>query len=601
MSVKPGVMQTSGRARVAGVARALGRVLLGFGLGVLVVLAALLAFRQTYAERIVPGVLVGSADVGGLTREDARRVLADAYAGFADGRIVLRSGLGAAVIGYRDVGREADIDAMLAAAAAVGRGGSPLDEAIDGVRLALLPVSIAPVIRFDRARLDALLSGFVRRVEVSPVDAHVLAGLTFPITPSVDGARLDLGTAAGRIEAALLDAGTGSEIALRLGSIAVAPGLSDAVARRARAVAERMSVDLVLTDGKVRWTITGASIRSWIRLEWSGTEFGPVIDPVGVSSALKPVAKAVNKPTSEALYLKDRKGRVVGVRASRDGRSLDVAASSRAIIGELGRRAAAGGAGAQLAVVVTPLPPKLATEEATRVAPLMVLQGSWHTHYVVAAHNGFGANITTPARRLNGTVVRPGQVFDFWAALGEVSFRTGYRLGGAIVKGHSVEGKALAGGICAASTTLFNAAVRAGYPILARQPHWYYITRYPLGLDATVSGSQTMRFRNDTATPILIKAFASPGYVRFEIWGVPTGRTVTWTRPLVSNVVRGSDSIQYTTTLKKGVRQRIEWPVDGKYVEISRTVRDAQGHVIRRDTFRSNYHRMVGIMLIGTG
>ena len=170
----------------------------------------------------------------------------------------------------------------------------------------------------------------------------------------------------------------------------------------------------------------------------------------------------------------------------------------------------------------------------------MVKVGSWTTYYQVAAHNGFGANITVPTRRPERHRRRSrAQVFDFWGGLGEVSLRTGYRLGGAIVGGHSVEGKALAGGICAASTTLFNAALRGGFEILTRQPHWYYITRYPLGLDATVSGSQTMRFRNDTAYPILIRGFASPGIVRYEIWSVPNGRTVSLSRPQVTNVVRG--------------------------------------------------------------
>ena len=150
--------------------------------------------------------------------------------------------------------------------------------------------------------------------------------------------------------------------------------------------------------------------------------------------------------------------------------------------------------------------PDLTTSEATRKAPLVERIGSWTTYYQVSPRNGFAANITIPARRLDGVVVRPGETFDFWRALGEVSFRTGYRLGNAIVGGHTAEGRALAGGICAASTTLFNAAARGGLQIVARQPHWYYITRYPLGLDATVSDSQTMRFRNDTKHPVMIKS-----------------------------------------------------------------------------------------------
>ena len=108
-----------------------------------------------------------------------------------------------------------------------------------------------------------------------------------------------------------------------------------------------------------------------------------------------------------------------------------------------------------------------------------------------------------------------------------------------------------------------------------------------------------MRFRNDTAYPILIRGFASPGTVRYEIWSVPNGRTVTWSRPAIWNVVRGYDSVRPTTTLPRGRAERIEWPVDGMDVSITRTVRETNGHVVHVDTFVSHYHRMVGITLVG--
>ena len=69
----------------------------------------------------------------------------------------------------------------------------------------------------------------------------------------------------------------------------------------------------------------------------------------------------------------------------------------------------------------------------------------------------------------------------------------------------------------------------------------------------------------------------------------------------MTNVVRGYDSVRYTSALAPGARKRIEYPVDGKDVVVTRTVRDARGRVINRDTFVSHYHRMVGIMLVGTG
>ena len=69
----------------------------------------------------------------------------------------------------------------------------------------------------------------------------------------------------------------------------------------------------------------------------------------------------------------------------------------------------------------------------------------------------------------------------------------------------------------------------------ARRNHYYYIDRYPLGLDATVfdqrfGRSQTMSWTNDTDYPVLIRGYkirkGSSGYVRFELYSVPTGRTV---------------------------------------------------------------------------
>ena len=80
-----------------------------------------------------------------------------------------------------------------------------------------------------------------------------------------------------------------------------------------------------------------------------------------------------------------------------------------------------------------------------------------------------------------------------------------------------------------------------------------------------------------------------------------SGRTVSFSRPRVTNVVSGSDSEVLAADLPKGTSERIEWPVDGKDVVVTRTVRDAGGRVVHQDTFVSHYHRMIGINRIGIG
>ena len=571
-------------------------------LGVALVAGGLAAYHESLVARIMPGVSVAGASVGGMSPDEARAVLSEQFRGLSEGGITLRSSIGSTTIAFADVGRAADVDAMVADAFARGRGGSWLDETIAGLRLRMEPEAVGLRLLYDHDKTAAAVSAFAKRMALSSIDASIVrTTTTFVVMPSVDGSRLDGLAAVAAIDAAMRDPATRSGARIDASVYRLTPNLTTDTAERARLAASLVTKDLRLTSGKSEWTIRAGRIRMWISFGWTNGEYRPVIDRTAIPTHLKAIGKKVARPVVDAAFLRDKRGRIVGAAADHAGRALDVATTASRIATALEARAVGLPAASAVKLNLVAVLPKRTTAEVAKTAPLMVKVGSWSTFYQVSAHNGFGANISVPARYLNGTVVQPGQLFDFWGGLGEVSFRTGYRLGGAIVGGHSVEGKALAGGICATSTTLFNAALRGGFEIVSRQPHWYYITRYPLGLDATVSGSQSMRFRNDTSFPILIRGFASPGVVRFEIWSVPNGRTVSLSRPQVSNVVRGSDTVVKTTALRKGTSERTEWPVDGKDVVVTRTVRDASGRVIHHDVYVSHYHRMIGINRIGIG
>ena len=160
---------------------------------------------------------------------------------------------------------------------------------------------------------------------------------------------------------------------------------------------------------------------------------------------------------------------------------------------------------------------------------------------------------TSSARARRSTSGRPS---------GRSPARRATRQGGAIINGKTEPQGALAGGICSCSTTLFNAALRGGYEMGARRNHYYYIDRYPLGLDATVfisggGSKQTMSWTNDTDLPGAHPrhqhpARAASGYVTFELYSVPTGRKVVICAPTVKNSRTATDSIQYTSSLRAG-------------------------------------------------
>ena len=108
-----------------------------------------------------------------------------------------------------------------------------------------------------------------------------------------------------------------------------------------------------------------------------------------------------------------------------------------------------------------------------------------------------------------------------------------------------------------------------------------------------------MTFTNDTPYPILIRTYAKPGIVRFTLYSVPTGRTVSLSTPIVKNYIRGFTTVEYTTALKVGQSKQIEYQADGQDTWVTRTVRDKNGKIIHVETFFSHYARMIGIILKG--
>jgi hypothetical protein len=233
-----------------------------------------------------------------------------------------------------------------------------------------------------------------------------------------------------------------------------------------------------------------------------------------------------------------------------------------------------------------------------------VLLGTWTVHFTPSGFNGKGINIRRPAQLINGMVIAPGAQFNFVKAAGPFTLANGYVTGAAIIHGEIQPDGVLGGGLCSAATTVFNAAVRAGLLINRRTNHHFYITRYPIGLDATiwVSGKRApanVVFTNDTGNPITIKAIGAKRYVTFEVWGISDGRTVTWADPVISNIQPAGTNIVYSDDLGAGKQSSYLASSDGFNVVVGRTVTDALGFVIHSDIFKSDYAPETGVIKRG--
>ncbi len=232
---------------------------------------------------------------------------------------------------------------------------------------------------------------------------------------------------------------------------------------------------------------------------------------------------------------------------------------------------------------------------------------SYSVYYFVIVNNHFGGNIEAPATKINGTVVPAGAKFDFWKVVGDLHKLPGEGPGNAIEGGKITVTGAFGGGICTTSTTLFNAAFRAGMIPLARQNHNEFINRYPPGLDATVwivgNTKQTMSFKNDTKYPILIQRTirnaGSRRWITFKIWSVPNGRRATVTNTVIQPGERGVNRIVKDPTKPVGYHFFNNAAVDGAKVWTTVTIYD-HGKVHWSKRYFSNYPAVDGVTVVGT-
>jgi vancomycin resistance protein YoaR len=580
---------------------------IGLGLALLIAAGGVFAYEQAHAGKIGAGVHAGTVDLSGLTRDQAAAKINAAYASLGVGQLSLTLPDGTTNVSFADLGRHPDVNAMIDAALAVGRSGNPISRVADEIRTALHGTTVAPVVTFDQAALTASLTRVATSVARVPVNASVrsiTAG--FVSTSSAAGRSLSVDALARQVMVALGSPSAAAQATIDITSdlTAVAPAFSAAQASQVAGAANAEVAPIVLTHDTDKWTISAATVASWLTVSSAADGSSSVqADAAKVTASLTALAKQINRKAVDASFLVSKRNKVVGVVSGKNGRSLDVAGSVVLVQGLLSQRAAGLASTTALTPAVATTTPNLSTAAATSAAPLMRAISSWTTYYAVGAHNGDSANITVPAMAIDGTIVAPGAEFNFWKTVGVVSLANGYKLGGAIINGHSVEGKTIGGGICSTSTTLFNAALRAGLETGARANHYYYILRYPKGLDATVwedgSAVQNMTFTNDTPYPILIRTYARPGIVRFTLYSVPTGRTVSISKPIVKNYIRGYTVVEHTKALRPGQFLQSEYQADGQDVWVTVTVHDKNGKVISQKTYYSHYARMIGVILRG--
>ncbi len=135
-----------------------------------------------------------------------------------------------------------------------------------------------------------------------------------------------------------------------------------------------------------------------------------------------------------------------------------------------------------------------------------------------ARTSGQKRNALLAARALNGKVVAPGATFSFNQTVRSWTHDQGYVKAPVSFDGELV--RAYGGGVCQTSTTLYNAVLLAGLPVVERHPHVFHPLYVAPGRDAAVAyPGVDLRFKNPYSWPIRIAASTSGDVLQVRLLG----------------------------------------------------------------------------------
>jgi vancomycin resistance protein YoaR len=353
-------------------------------------------------------------------------------------------------------------------------------------------------------------------------------------------------------------------------------------------------------------TLPVGELVKWIRVQSveSGqgrAETQVILDENAVRAWLAPYATLLQRePVNARFYFDDGTRELVLVEPHVSGRELDVEATVERFLEQVHTP------DRSMPFILKEILPVAHSEATTSELGITELVSESTTWFYGSSLERMH-NIARAARNFYGIVIAPGEEFSFNQYLGEVSAEQGYETGLIIFGGRTIEG--VGGGVCQVSTTAFQAAFWAGFPITERWEHGYRVGYYDdgegPGMDATVySPLVDFRFINDTPHHLLIENYYSESNssLTFKFYSTSLGRLVEKSEPAIANVVPAKPDIwEVNDELEPGEIEQVDWAVEGADVSVERNVFNAGGDLIRQDIFVSNYIPWQNIYQYGPG
>ncbi len=489
-----------------------GLVVLGLVALVLVVYAI---SRAASAGQILGTVTADRAQLGGLAPAEAESALAE-----------LESDLGSSPATFRVEGTELQLEplsvgfdinerAMVQAAMLIGRSGNPLGEFAWWISHLFGSTEIPVQARIDPAALEEVLSNWDVEAIGSPpfAGAITIEGTQVLGEPPRSGRQIDRNQAPNIV---LAQSSTSLRSPTDLPVIDQLPTLTIADIEAGVRTGE------LLLAGPITLRNPDRDKEVTFSVEQLAAALEPVVgentiefrfDPEAFSEYLEPLrADLEEEPVNAELVVEGDFAQVI---PGRKGTDLNPETTA-----ENALVAARSAARSGLLPIDESVEPEVTTEELEALN--INHKVSQFTTYHDCCQNRV-TNIGLIAAAIDGVIVPAGATFSVNDHVGERTVEKGYLEDGAIVAGRLE--KEIGGGVSQFATTFYNAVFWGGYEDIAHKPHSFYFSRYPLGIEATISWPlPDVRFRNNTDSAILIRTFASNTSITVVFYSDNDGR-----------------------------------------------------------------------------
>jgi vancomycin resistance protein YoaR len=577
-------------------------------------IAAVAWHQRQHEGRVFSGVFLNGVDIGAKTPEEVFAVAQQQSTSLS--AITLRLKVGEQSYDFKpaEFGTAFDPAATAQIAMQIGRDGDWQTQLRDRAEVYWRGVDIGPFMRMDNGAATRRIARIASEIDRPAIDAKLnidFANGTASESPSQTGLALDQDMSVRLVEAAIR-ARESREIVLPLQSLP--PKLKN-VGSAATDIQRLIGSDLIImvpTWDKTgaaaapieAFRVTKAELASYVSIDTAadGTP-SATFRRESFRTRIEPLARVITSTTENARFVyDDAAGALKAISPSRTGRAIDVDATLQAI-------EAAARSDSNRTVVVSVKTVEPAVPDSAQAQQLGITQLiTQATTFFKGSSAARIQNVKVAAARFHGVVIPPGEVFSFNQFLGNVSAEEGFAEG-LIIVGNRTE-KGVGGGVCQVSTTAFQAALRAGFPILERYPHGYRVSYYERGLGAGYDAAvftpwADLKFRNESKGHLLIETYYDPAKVTltFKFYGTPDGRQVTIGRSQIGAPVPHAADLYEPDPegeLKEGQVKQVEYAIDGATISFGRTV-TRNGDTLINETVTSKYVPWRNVFRFGPG